>query len=454
MSNRIAWWLALIWWLVVFFLGTLGGSATGPAAVGQQPAPPRQLPASVQQAGFTSPPVSPAVAPPGLKLADLPPAAQEILRGARGGTEWLCRAHQPSGRFLPGWRPDLHEPVEGDHFLRQAGATLALARSARVFQDERYAARARQAVLTLLAETGPDPSDPASRCTTLPSAVVNRLGAAGVLLAAICELPDPAKDLLDQGEELARFIARRQQPDGSFRCTDTPEEVADPDGVNHHPGAALYGLMRSQALRPAPWKAEAARKALGYYRTWWRDEKHKHPAFAASQSAAFAEAFVQSKGWTANRQADPAYAAFVFELCDWLCTLQVRQLDPRHPLWRGGFPEFAQGRPLPGAPTATSAVYAAALVEACRVTRQLPDAERYNRYGDSAFGALQFMTTLQYTEANTQHFAPAYRQQVLLGGFHTSHEDGTLRLEHTGQAVTSLVRYWECVAQPELATKK
>jgi hypothetical protein len=386
---------------------------------------------------------------------------------AQRGTDWLYRVHQSNGRFLPGWQPDLNQPLDGDHFLRQAGATLALARAARFFnekwyefkderpiaqarkdvrpepRDERYIARARQAVLTLLAETGPDPRDPQSRCTTLPAAAVNRLGAAGLLLAAIHELPDPAKDLLDQGDQLARYIARRQKPDGSLGLTDTTDEVTDPEGVNHYPGMALYGLMRSQQQRPAPWKAEVARKALGYYRAWWRD--HRHPAFVVWQAPAFAEACLQSKGWTQNRQPDPAYAAFVFEMCDWLCTLQINQLDARHPHWLGGFPEVVNGQPVSGAPKVTGAAYAAALVEACRVTRQLPDAERYNRYQDSAGGALMFVMTLQYTEANTQHFAAGYRQQALLGGFHASHEDGTLRLDYTQHAVAALVQYLACV---------
>ena len=172
--------------LAIIILTIVGFVTVLPRTIGQQPA--RPLPQSVQQAGMTAPPI----VPPGQSLADLPPVAQEILRTAHGGAEWLCRAHQGNGRFLPGWIPDLNQPVDGDHFLRQAEATLALARSARVFRDERYAAHARQAVLTLLTETGPDSADSKARCTTLPSTVVNRLGATGLLLAAICELPEPA----------------------------------------------------------------------------------------------------------------------------------------------------------------------------------------------------------------------------------------------------------------------
>jgi hypothetical protein len=448
MHNRLAWWLTLGWWLVALFVGSVWrpwSHGQGPQV--QQLAPPRPLPPSIQQAGFNPPPISPGVILPDVDWSKLPPLAQEVYRSTRSGAEWLCRAHQPSGRFVPGWLPDLNRPSEGDHFLRQAGATLALARAARVFKDERYAAHARQAVLTLLAETGPDPTDPQSRCTTLPSAVVNRLGAAGLLLACIHELPDPAADLLDQGEQLARFIARRQQANGSLRLTDRPDEAADPDGANHHPGAALYGLMRSNIRRPAPWKLDVVRRAYAFYPAWWRE--HKDPAFGVGQTAAFAEAFVQSK----ERARDAGFADFVFEMNDWLCGQQIRQLDPRHPQWQGGFPEFAQGRPLAGAPKATGAAYVAALLDASRVTRQKPDAERFGRYSEAASAGLQFVMMLQYTESNTQHFTPAYRQQVLLGGFHASPDDGALRLDDTRFAVGALAEYWEFVVLPELASR-
>ena len=46
--------------------------------------------------------------------------------------------------------------------------------------------------------------------------------------------------------------------------------------------------MRSQRHRPAAWKTEAVRKALAYYRPWWRT--HKNMAFVPWQTAAYAEA--------------------------------------------------------------------------------------------------------------------------------------------------------------------
>src|SRR5262249_35910885 len=118
MRNRLAWWFTLGWGLVAVAFGSV---------IAQQPAAPRPLPQSIQQAGFNPPPV----VAPAIDLSRLSPAAQEVYRGARSGAEWLCRAHQPTGRFLPGWLPDLNRPAEGDQFLRQASATLALARAAR-----------------------------------------------------------------------------------------------------------------------------------------------------------------------------------------------------------------------------------------------------------------------------------------------------------------------------------
>jgi hypothetical protein len=342
--------------------------------------------------------------------------------------------------------PDLNRPVEGDHYITQARATLALARAARVFKDERYAARARQAVLTLLAETAPDPSDPQARCTTLPSAAANQLGAAGVLLACIHELPDPAPDLLEQGEQLARFIARRQHADGSIRLADTTTQTNDREGVEQHTGDALYGLMRSHVRRPASWKIDVARRAAVYYSK--ARPAHKRTTVAVGHTSAFSEAFVQSK----ERSRDATMAGYVFEMADWLCDRQLRQLDPRHPRWQGGFVDSVAIDSQTTMPTAASATCAAALIDASRATRQKPDADRYVRYKDAATAGLQFVMTLRYTESNTQHFAPAYRQTALLGGFHASPVDGALRLEDTAHAVAALAAYWEHVVTPQLAT--
>ena len=65
---------------------------------------------------------------------------------------------------------------------------------------------------------------------------------------------------------------------------------------------------------------------------------------------------------------------------------------------------------------------------------------QYRHYSEALERCLQFLATLQYTDANTQHFADWYRP-ALLGAFHASHEDGNLRIDYTQHAVCALVQY-------------
>jgi hypothetical protein len=130
---------------------------------------------------------------------------------------------------------------------------------------------------------------------------------------------------------------------------------------------------------------------------------------------------------------------------DWLCSLQYVQLDPRQPLWFGGFMGWLDGKPAPVEPQAGSAAYAESLADACRVARKSGDLARYQRYREALERCLQFVATLQYTDASTQHFMNWYRPR-LVGGFHASHQDGNLRIDYAQHAVCALVQYLEYVA--------
>ncbi|GIW79912.1 MAG: hypothetical protein KatS3mg105_1719 [Gemmatales bacterium] len=302
------------------------------------------------------------------------------------------------------------------------------ARAARFNWDNRYAARATQAILTLLTETRVDAKQ-GSRFTILPSVIVNRLGAAGLTVAAIHELPAPQKDLLDQGEQFCVFIRRCQEKNGALRFSDN---VHHKEGINEYPGQALYGLLLSQRHRPAKWKSDLAFHALPYYRSWWRENKNMD--FVAWQSLAFTEAYLQ----TGNKE----FADFVFEMNDWLVRLQYPPLDPRRPLWGGGFKSWSEGKEVETAPDIRSALYAESLAAAWRAAGRAGDLKRHQNYGEALQHCLQFLSRLQYTEANTQHFADWYRPR-LLGAFHGSLEDGNIRVDYTQHAVYAMLLYLE-----------
>ena len=415
-------------WLLL--VGVLVAAAAGVAALSQ---------GQEQAAAPASVPV-PAKRRP-LDLTKLTNLQRQIVLSAQRGSDWLQRANRPDGHFVPGYVPALRTPLEGDYYLRQAAAAFALARAAHFFGDERAAAVTRQAVLTLLLDTTTDDAkNPQLRYTTLPSSLVNRLGAAGLLVLAINELPAPAADLLDQSDQLCNYIRRQQQADGSLICDDNAVDgkltAAEADGLRYYAGLALYGLAHSQSHRPAAWKTEVLRKALACYQASWRT--HKSLTAVPWLTAAYADAYLLTQ--------ERALGDFVGEMSDWVCTLQYQQLDPRRPLWVGGFMSWADGKAQALPPHVGSAAYADGLAQACRVARQAGDLQRYQRYRDAIERCLQFMTTLQYTEANAQHFADWYRP-VLLGAFHASHQDGDLRLDYTQHAVSALVDYLDYVAE-------
>ena len=349
---------------------------------------------------------------------------------AQRGADWLYRVNLSDGRFVNGYVTALKTTLEGDHYYRQVEATLALERAARLTGDERFSARERQALLTLLADTAVDSG---GRSTTLPPPLVNRLAAAGMLVQTICELPAPAEDLLEQSEQLCVFIRSRQQTDGSFRYTESndgsPGQL-DAEGTNYYPGQALHGLILSQRLKPAIWKLDALRKALACYLPWWR--AHKNLALVSTQTAAYAEAYLLT--------GERPFADAVHEMTDWLCELQYPLLDPRHPLWGGGFMSWVDGKPATMAPGVGSALFAETLAAACRVARKLGDVPRHDRSREALERCLQFLAGLQFTDANTQHFADWYRP-YLTGAFYGSHQDGNVRLDYTAHAVSALAQY-------------
>jgi hypothetical protein len=339
------------------------------------------------------------------------------------------------GRFLHGYLTALRAEMEGNHYLRQAGAAYALARAARFLGEERYAVRAAQAILALLDDTAVSPTDGKVRYTTLPPGMVNRVGAAGLLVLAINELPAPQADLLEKSEQLCNYLRGQARPDGALALYESADVPTDEE-VSTHAGVALFALMASQKHRPAPWKTDLVRKALPYYRAWWRT--HKSMAFVPWQTAAFAEAYLKTH--------EAPFADFVHEMNDWLCGLQYAEIngDMRRALWHGGFMSFQDGRATETAPTVESAAYAEGLAQACRSARAAGDVPHHQRFSAALERCLQFLVTLQFTDANTGHFADWYRPR-LHGAFHASHQDGNLRIDYTQHALAALLVYLEHV---------
>lgn len=366
------------------------------------------------------------------KYDELPDVTRELVFATQRGMEWLSRdgIHQPNGRFVAGVNPALGKALEDDNFIRQATGAFALARAARLTGEEKYAVRAGQTLLSLLAEAPKDPASPTTRKPVAPSIVCNRVGSAAHLALAIYELPDPAPELVQSGEELCQFLRTCCQPDGSVRCSE-PGEPGEVDSTSYA-GPALAALAMSHRAAPAKWKQDAVAVGLAHYRQQFRAAPGPH--IIPWMTLAAVEAHLQSK--------DAAAAEFVFEMADWLRKLQYDGADRPRAAWRGGFPAVVDGKVAQTPPTVETASQAMALADACRLIRHMdrPDAGRYDQYRAAAGRALQFVTTLQYGEENTQHFAAHFRP-ALVGAFHPSAADGNLRTDHTAAAVAALSQF-------------
>ena len=366
------------------------------------------------------------------KYDELSDATRELVFATQRGMEWLSRdgIHQPNGRFVAGVNPALGKALEDDNFIRQAMGAFALSRAARLTGEEKYAVRAAQTILSLLAEAPRDATNPTMRKPVAPSILCNRVGSAAHLAMAIYELPDAAPELVQSGEELCQFLKTCCQPDGSIRCSE-PGEPGDADSTSYA-GPALAALAMSHRTTPAKWKQEAVVLGLAHYRKHFRTTPSLH--IIPWMMTAAVDAHVASK--------DSAAAEFVFEMADWLRKLQYDGSDRPRASWRGGFPAVVDGKVSQTPPTIETASYAMALADACRLIRQMdrPDAARYDQYRLAVGQALQFVTTLQYGEENTQHFAAHFRPAVV-GAFHPSAADGNLRADHTAAAVAALSQF-------------
>jgi hypothetical protein len=391
----------------LFPLG-LSVSALVGVAVGQEP--PRPLPPSiggVTPAGGVPVPAAPGSQPPLAKFEPLltfPPETRQAVFGVRTGGAWLARRLQPHGRFLFGVNPALRAPLDGDTDYRQAQAAWGLAAAARMTGDDRLAAAAGQAVLSLLAGCREDGDGKG------PAGGPNPVGCAAALALAVSELPAGDPKVTAEGEKVARWLAKRQKPDGAWEA-----------------GAAESGLAM-QALAAFRMHDPLAR-GLAFHRAAFRRQP------TATLAGTVLPAAVDHALATGNGES----AAAALEMGDWLCAAQVGRTDPKVQ-WAGGFRS-----PEPAAePGFESAHAARGLAAGCQLLhKKVGDLARYAKYRPAAAEAVEFVRSLQYTADNTAHFEPAFRTEFLIGGVRTTATDGTIRADATGLAVTAFGRFLE-----------
>lgn len=346
-----------------------------------------------------------------------------LRRFASDAFGWLSA--QPENFY--GWNPSLARPIPGQSAVRQVGSLAALARYTRA-RNESETLAPDQILARILRWN--------HRRQQRAFDEAHPVGLASLLLLAIVEgswFPTQGSQVADQ---LVEHLERRQRPDGTIRLglSDDPrddEGFDDFDEVAYYPGEALYAIARwSLAANESTKAAVILERAFEPYRGHWR--RHRQLAFIPWQTGAFAEAFL------ATGQRD--FADFVFEMNDWLVPLQYVAGSSTPSDWVGGFDFRDANERFHAPPGATTGSYAEALVDALRVAKAVGDQARVDRYEAALLAALQFLTTIQYTAANTAHFQPETRQK-LLGAIHAGVEDGMVRIDFTQHALMAASQY-------------
>ena len=414
------------------FPQTVPANPTGPIAVPQvRPATTPAIPANLAAQDTPLSHFEP--------LAAFPPQTQMAVRGVLLSANWLTRMNQSHGRFIFGFNPALKQPLVHEDELAQARAALAMAQFAKFTGEERQAAVASQAILSLKTKTKIDPNDAKSSLPIPSPTIVNRVAFAATLALAIYALPSADGELQGEAERLCEFIRKQCRPDGSVNCLDAspgPAKENDASCENEYAGLAFQALLAGNRFRPQSWKTELTYKGLGFYRGVFQTKPH--PLSVASLTPAFTELYLQTKSLDA--------AAAVFEMNDWLCRLQIPGNDPRLSQNAGGFRCPANGKLTDGPYGYETGLFLQCLSCACQVAHLTPDLDRHKKFKNAAIDATQFLVELQYVETNTRHFESAFRANMLIGAFHQSPTDGNVRIDATAIASTGLIQFLTTVA--------
>ncbi len=367
------------------------------------------------------------------KITELPEETKTLIFGFHRGLAWLGRdeIHQPSGRFITNLNPSIWEYSQDDNLIRQGIGAVALSRCARLTGEEKYAVRAAQTILSLLAETT---AKDGVRSTNSPNIVCSKFGASALLAIAILELPKVDEARQKNALELCAFLAKHLNSEGEW----TFPEDAPIDSEKQFVGMGIYALTLGAARQSTLIPVETLQKAVANQKKKFKGDA---PVYSTAWLAtASAELFARTK--------DKNACEFVFELAEWSRKLQyTRQGGLGQANWHGGFMSYQDGKSVATAPSIDSTAHAMILAECCRACRYTTpaDVNRYHSVRLPLLNAGEFLVGLQYTQEGVSHFVTQCRP-ALVGGFRPQLSDGNLRLESTAYAVMALGRLLECAA--------
>jgi orotate phosphoribosyltransferase/AMMECR1 domain-containing protein len=313
----------------------------------------------------------------GFALTEAPPTAglNELLtRRAELHTQYLLRHQRPDGTLFTEYEPFQNRLYEGIDLPRQAHAAWVLARTSRIMRGEALEVAADKAIEYLLraATEGED-----GLWLEAPGHT-SSVAELAFLLLALCERRDARGALHPLAGRIAATLWNRVSlPHGRVDTHRSPDESAD-EFQDYYAGQALLALGAaaephiSDADHVFAADEEKLRGSFLYYRHRFRYKRN------FGQVSWYAQAF--ARWWRVTR--DERFAAFVFEITDWILNYQQEHT--------GAFINDHQ----PETPGYTTAVYLEGVGAALNLATALADEQRRHTYTQAYTRGLRFLDRL------------------------------------------------------------
>lgn len=361
-----------------------------------------------------------------IDVAAVDTGSVEQLRDRLGS--WLTSHVHEDGRMTYEYWPSREEESGSNNMIRQWMATVALERLAAQLGDTAiYDLVARNIGYNLRTFYSEEEGLGKIRYDDEV-----KLGAVALAALALHEHPESERWSSEE-QALRRTIDALWHEDGSFTTFLEPE--GRNDNQNFYPGEAL--LYWAHLIRDGERGEllERFMRSFEYYRRWHLDEDNRNPAFVPWHTQAYAMVWGETRS--------PELAAFIFEMNDWLLSMQQWQ-DVHYPDLRGRF--YDPERPQFGVPHASSTgVYMEGLAAAYVVARELGEEERAERYAVALRRGLRSLMQLQFVDG-VDMFYVSDRERVA-GGVRTTVYDNRIRVDNVQHNLMAVLQILDQTGQ-------
>jgi hypothetical protein len=332
---------------------------------------------------------------------------------------WLANQVHDNGRMTYKYWPSSGEESSATNSIRLFMATVTLGRLAEYYNDDAFR-RLQDKNLVYSFKQMYRERDGLGSIDEVGKA---KLGAAAIAALALVEHPGPHPFAAEQGRLIA-LTRHLHQTDGSFRTFFIPSDRND--NQNFYPGEALVLWAELLERSDDPELLRAFMKSVDYYRAWHLE--NRNPAFVPWHTQAYYSV------WRKTQQ--PALAAWIFEMNDWLLSMQEWE-KAVYPDTKGRF--YDADRAHYGPPHASSTgVYLEGLIDAYSLAKEVGDTARAERYREVILRGVRSLMQLQFADEVDMYYVS--QRRYVEGGIRTTVYNNEIRVDNIQHGLMALLK--------------